>query len=91
MATRPPDENADAHAAHFWSTAIDWRRILTGLVIGIPIASTTYVAGQRVTEYAIQQLDRKLDEQTATIRREIDQLHADVREIRQRQDHGGHP
>lgn len=87
--------------ARFLSAAIDGKRIFTGLLVGIPMAVATYWAAQKVTDYAIEDIKRRLDVQRSTFReeirasqeqqqREIDQVREDIREIRTTR-HQGEP
>ena len=86
--------NGDEAAARFISSAVDWKRVVTGLVIGIPLAAGTYYASERVTAYAIANIERRLDVQRTTMRednakfearmqRDIDALRTDVRDLRE--------
>lgn len=92
-AQQPPVEDH----VRFLSSAVDWRRIFTGVVIGIPIAVATYYGGQRVTDYAISEIGRRLEVQRiaakesdaqieARMQRQVDEIHADIRELRVRVD-----
>ena len=89
-------QSHDEQTARLMSVAVDWRRVITGVLIGIPIAAATYVGSQRVTEYAMAEINRRLEVQRTTMRedaarfearvqRDIDALRADVRELRAEQ------
>lgn len=92
---RSKRSQSDLHGiTPFLSTAIDGRRIFTGLLIGIPMAAATYGAAQAVTDYAIQEIRSRLDTQRDALahsiqqselqqKREIDQIRDDIRELRQ--------
>ena len=91
-------QSHDEQTARLMSVAVDWRRVITGVLIGIPIAAATYVGSQRVTEYAMAEINRRLEVQRTTMRedaarfearvqRDIDALRADVRELRAEQKH----
>ena len=84
-------------AARFISSAVDWRHVLTGVVVGFPVMIVSAIGFQRVTEYAIAEVQRRLDVQRTTTReenakeearsqREIDDIKQDVRDLRSRID-----
>lgn len=72
---------------------VDVRRIVTGVLIGIPLACSTYWGAQKVTEFAISDLNSRLTSQREALlieirhqqdqqRRDIDQVREDIRELR---------
>ena len=86
--------NSDEATARFISGAVDWKRVVTGLVIGIPMASATYYASERVTAFALANIERRLDVQRtpmrednakfeARVQRDIDVLRQDIRDLRE--------
>ena len=84
---------APDHAARFISTAIDWRHILTGVIVGFPALIGAGIGFQRVTDYALGEIKQQLSQQRAESQQvearneqRISEIRQDVRELRTRMD-----
>lgn len=96
MPQTPPTPPID-DPSRFMSTAVDWRRVLTMLLVSVPCAVAIAYGGQKVMEASLGEIQRRLDAQRAffvdaikagdqaneqALRREVDQVRDDVRELR---------
>lgn len=92
-APQPPIDDP----SRFMSAAIDWRRVLTMLLVSLPCAGAIAYGGQKVMEASLAEIQRRLDAQRTffldaikagdaanevQLRREVDQVRDDVRELR---------
>lgn len=75
---QPPIDDA----SRFMSAAIDWRRVLTMTLVGIPCAVAIYAGSQQVLASSVGEIQRQLAAQHAAFTREVDQVREDVRELR---------
>lgn len=77
----------------FMSTAIDWRRVLTAALVGIPCAVSVYAGTAKVLELRTATAEQRIEEArreakegdartAAQLQREIDAIRQDVRELR---------
>lgn len=64
----------------FMSVAVDWRRVLTGLVVGVPTSLAIAYASQRVLEATVADIRRSIDAQNVELRKRIDDTARDTRD-----------
>lgn len=64
----------------FMSTAIDWRRVLTGLLVGIPCAVGLYAGTAKVLELRADSADRRLDTQRDFFLKQLEDARRETRE-----------
>lgn len=81
------------HAARIMSTAIDWRHILTGVLVGFPALIGAAVGFERVTDYALGEIKQQLTQQRTEAREaearneaRMGEVRQDVRDLRTRID-----
>jgi hypothetical protein len=75
------------HASRFLSSAVDWRHVATGILIGAPAFLGGIIGFQRVTDFAVAALRDEGTKAEARTQRQLDEIRQDVRDLRARLDH----
>lgn len=64
----------------FMSTAIDWRRVLTGALVGIPCALAMYTGATKVLEVRADTADRQFEAQRGDFLKQLDEARREQRD-----------